>query len=76
MNTNDILALFDAQERRTAVPPMYIREESDGVVRHVSRFGLQDPGDFALHARGGHGHLRQTGLLGVADARQHVGDGI
>lgn len=37
MNTNDILALFDAQERRTAVPPMYIREESDGVVRHVSR---------------------------------------
>ncbi len=37
MNTNDILALFDAQERRTAVPPMYIREESDGVVRYVSR---------------------------------------
>jgi GNAT superfamily N-acetyltransferase len=32
-----ILALFDAQERQTAVPPLFIREEEDGVVRHVSR---------------------------------------
>ncbi len=37
VNMTEILALFDAQERQTAVPPLFIREEENGVVRHVSR---------------------------------------
>jgi GNAT superfamily N-acetyltransferase len=36
MQTSDILALFDEQERRVGVHPMYRREEAGDVVRHVT----------------------------------------
>jgi len=36
MNTNEILALYDEQERKNSIHPSYRRETSGGVVRHVS----------------------------------------
>lgn len=44
MNTQEILALFDQQERYQNIHPSYQREAVPGIVRHVSR----DPGRFSL----------------------------